>query len=130
MRPLREALGEDPACDRLLELVDGCGELDRKIYRELLATDVGEKVDDIASRVDRDRSTTYRAVRRLHENGYLEREREAYDDGGYCYRYTAVDPEEVAETLRQRIQQCHAKLESLVEEFQQTYGEDVEPVES
>lgn len=122
MRPLREFLDEETECDRLLEVVDGCGELDRKIYLTLLDAESRQSIADIAEAVDRDRSTTYRAVRRLHEHGYVDREQETYDHGGYCYRYSPVDPDEVASALRERILECHERLDDLIEEFRETYG--------
>lgn len=124
MRALGELLEGDPGCEKLLELVDGCGELDHEIYLSLLSSDERRSVDEIAETVDRDRSTTYRAVRRLYENGYLEREQVTYQNGGYCYRYAPVDPEEVAVSLRERVTSCHQRLEALVEEFRETYGGD------
>lgn len=122
MRPLRQLLDDDPECERLLEVLDGCGELDREIYVTLLEADGGRSVVEIAEAVDRDRSTTYRAVRRLHENGYLDREQETYENGGYCYLYAPVDPDEVASTLRTRLVRCHERLDALIEEFRETYG--------
>ncbi len=124
MQPLRELLDGDPGCDRLLEVVDGCAELDREIYVRLLDADSRKSIAEIADVVDRDRSTTYRAVRRLHENGYLRREQETYDNGGYCYRYGPVDPETVAEQLRERLVDCHERLDALIDEFRETYSQN------
>lgn len=122
MRPLREALDGDPPCELLLEWVDGCREIDREIYRDLLHCDEPQSVDEIADSIDRDRSTAYRAVRRLHEKGYLEREQVTYDNGGYCYRFVPTDPEEVAQAIRERLEQYHRDLDNLVEEFRREYG--------
>lgn len=126
MRPLRELLDGDPGCDRLLELVDGCGELDRDIYLRLLEADDPKSVEELAETVDRDRSTTYRSMRRLHENGYLEREQVTYENGGYCYRYRPVDPEDVAASLRDRLATCHDRLDELVDEFRETYSQQAD----
>lgn len=122
MRPLREALEGDPPCELLLEWVDGCREIDREIYLDLLETDGPKTVDEIAAAIDRDRSTAYRAVRRLHEADYLEREQVTYDNGGYCYRFVATDPDDVATALHERLDQYHRDLDALVEEFRQRYG--------
>ena len=122
MRPLREALQGDPPCELLLEWVDGCREIDREIYLELLESGEPKSVDDIAEAIDRDRSTAYRAVRRLHEAEYLEREQITYDNGGYCYTYEPKDPNDVAAVLHERIDQYHRDLDALVEEFRRQYG--------
>lgn len=125
MQALRELLDDDPGCDRLLEWVDGCGELDQEIYVTLLEADDRMSIDEIAEAVDRDRSTAYRAVRRLHENDYLDREQVTYDNGGYCHRYGAVDPDEVANALRRRLATCHRRLDALVEEFRETHSREM-----
>lgn len=122
MRSLRELVDGDPECDRLLELVDGCRDLDLRIYRALLSADGRRSIDQIAEAVERDRSTTYRAVRRLHEHGYVDRKQVTYENGGYCYEYDPVDPEVVAGQLRTRIEDCHQALEELLEEFLEQYG--------
>ncbi len=122
MRPLREALTDDPPCEVLLEWVDGCHELDRKIYLDLLEAERAKTIDEIAATIDRNRSTAYRAVRRLHETGYLTREQVSYDTGGYCYRFAAVDPDTVAASLRERIERYYRDLDELVEEFRCQYG--------
>ena len=121
MRALADLLKDDPECDAVLELVDGCGELDRKIYRTALDAEDRLTVDEFATLVDRDRSTTYRAIRRLHEHGYLDRERVSYDSGGYCYRYESVDPDVVAGKLSDRLASCHERLQGLVDEFRDRY---------
>lgn len=119
MRPLREALADDPSCEFLLECLDGCREIDVQIYRSLLEEDACKTVDEIATAIDRDRSTAYRAIRRLHEGGYLERRQIIYDTGGYCYEFAPADPDEVARTLHQRLEECHRDMEALVEEFRE-----------
>lgn len=122
MRPLRKALDDDPSCERLLEWVDGCKEIDCDIYLDLLEAEQAKTVDEIAAAIDRERSTAYRAVRRLHDAGYLDREQVTYDNGGYCYRFLPTDPEEVAAQLHERIERCHRDMDALVEEFRQQYG--------
>lgn len=122
MRPLREALDGDPPCEMLLEWVDGCREIDREIYRDLVATEGAKSVDQIAEAIDRNRSTAYRSVRRLYDAGYLTREQVTYDNGGYCYRFAATDPEEVASALRERLNRYHRDLDKLVDEFRNQYG--------
>ena len=122
MRGFRELLDGDPECEDLLAWVDGCRHLDLEVYRILHETDGRLSVDEIAEDVDRDRSTTYRAVRRLHENGYLDREQVTYDGGGYCYRYAAVDPDEVAAHLEDRVESCHRELTAMVDEFRTRFA--------
>ena len=122
MRSIRDHLTADLDCDSLLECVNGLHELDRTIYFHLLETDECTTVEEIAAAVDRDRSTAYRAVRRLHDAGYLNREQVTYENGGYCYRYEPNDPDDIAASMSVTIDEWHARLDSLVEEFRAEHG--------
>ena len=122
MRALADLLDDDPDPDAVLEWVDGCGTLDRELYRTAVDAEDPLTIEQLADAVDRDRSTTYRAVRRLHEHGYFDRERETYETGGYCYRYEAVDPEIVAGRLSERLSRCYDAMQSLVDEFRDGYA--------
>lgn len=121
MSAMRDVLDDDTDCSDLLQLVDGCNGFDCEIYRTLVEAADDFSVDEIAEAVDRDRSATYRAVRRLHDYGYLDREQFTYDSGGYCYRYQAVDPETVATTLRTKIAECHNEFDGLIDDFVETF---------
>ena len=122
MRSIRDHLTADLDCDSLLECVNGLHELDRTIYFHLLETDECTTMEDIAAAVDRDRSTAYRAVRRLHDAGYLHREQVTYENGGYCYRYEPIDPDDIATAMSVTIDEWHDRLDSLVEEFRNVHG--------
>lgn len=120
---LQEVVDEDHDSGWLLEWVHGFAELDRRIFFLLLEADEKRTVDEIAAEVDRDRSTTYRALRRLDDRGYLEREQRTYENGGYCYRYGAVEPDTIARELEETIATCQERLDALLAEFRQSYCE-------
>ena len=122
MRALRDVLDNDTDCGDVLQLVDGCNGFDCEIYQTLVERNERLSIDEITDAVDRDRSATYRAVSRLHDFGYLDREQETYDSGGYCYRYKAVAPETVGVALKAKITECHADFEGLIDDFVNTYG--------
>ena len=118
---LRELVDQEHECGWLLECVDGCSTLDREIFFLLLDVDGKRTVDEIAGLVDRERSTTYRSLRRLEEQGYLEKEQRTYDSGGFCYRYGTAQPDVIFEHLEATITDCQRQLDTLLAEFRRVY---------
>jgi predicted transcriptional regulator len=118
-------LRRDLACEDLLECVHGLIDLDRACFRTLSDADEPLTVDEIADRVDRERSTAYRSIHRLLEAGFLRKEQVNYEQGGYYHVYHPVDPDDVAEEMATLIDQWHHQMSSLVAEFRDEYGEQV-----
>ncbi|MBB6090817.1 putative transcriptional regulator [Halobacterium salinarum] len=80
---MAEQLRHDMTCDGLLECFHGLKQLDKGVFQALVTTNDALTVDDIAERVDRERSTAYRAVQRLLSAGLIQKEQINYDQGGY-----------------------------------------------
>ncbi|MFB6362129.1 MAG: helix-turn-helix domain-containing protein [Halobacteriales archaeon] len=120
-----EELRRDLACEDLLECVHGLTDLDRTCFRTVAKAQDPLTVDEIAERVDRERSTAYRSVHRLLDAGFLEKDQVNYDHGGYYHVYRPVDPDEVAEDMAELIDRWHAKMTDLVTEFREEYGEQI-----
>jgi len=118
-------LRRDLACEDLLECVHGLTDLDRACFRTLADADEPLSVDEIADRVDQERSTAYRSMHRLLEAGFLTKEQVNYEQGGYYYVYHPIDPDDVAEEMTTLIDQWHDKMTGLVAEFRDEYGEQV-----
>ncbi len=113
---------EDPDC--LLRYVHGCGRLDRELLHFLLETEERLSVEELATSMDRDRSTVYRSIRRLEEYSYVTKARHTYENGGYCYRYAAAEPDAIAAHLEHRVEACQDRLGELMTEFRSTYCEE------
>jgi predicted transcriptional regulator len=120
-----EELRRDLACEDLLECVHGLSDLDRACFRKVAKAKGPLTIDEIAERVDRERSTAYRSVHRLLDAGFLTKDQVNYDHGGYYHVYRPVDPNEVAADMSELIDQWHAKMTDLVSEFREEYGEHV-----
>lgn len=120
---ISDYIDEDMKCEDLLECVSGSKDLDREIYFSLLE-DGQMDVDEIAEKIERERSTAYRAVQRLKENGFLEQEKKSHKGGGYRHVYTAVDPEKVAEQMQRKLNDWYANMGQLIHEFRNKYSEN------
>jgi len=120
---MNEYLESDLVCEDLLECVYGLGDLGTACYRELAGSDEPLTVDAVAARVDRDRSTAYRAIRRLQDAGVVRQQQVNYQQGGYYHVYDAVDAPEIAREMQHTLNRWYATVGTLIGEFEGTYDE-------
>jgi predicted transcriptional regulator len=123
---MAEQLQQDMKCEGLLECFHGLKQLDRDVFQTLVTAEEPMTVDEIASAVDRERSTAYRAVQRLLQNGFLQKEQVNYDHGGYYHVYMPTDPSKVADDMQRLLNDWYAKMGQLIQEFETKY-EDQDP---
>jgi predicted transcriptional regulator len=126
---MSDYLDQDMECEGLLECFHGLKELDREVFGVLAGSQGALTVDEIADRVDRERSTAYRSVQRLLEAGFVTREQVNYDHGGYYHVFQPADADEVAEQLQRTLNDWYAKMGQLIEEFRHKY-EDAPPAQT
>jgi predicted transcriptional regulator len=120
---MQEMLRSDMECEGLLECFHGLTELDRAVFETLVAAAEPLTVDEVGERVDRERSTAYRAVKRLQEAGFVEREQRTYDGGGYYHVFRPADPDAVADDMQRLLNDWYAKMGQLIGEFREKYEE-------
>jgi len=120
---MAEQLSQEMACEGLLECVYGLKDLDRDVFGVLTTSDEPLTVDEIANRVDRERSTAYRSVQRLLKAGFIRKEQVNYDQGGYYHVYRPTDPDQVADEMQRTLNDWYAKMGQLIVEFREKYGE-------
>jgi len=118
---MSEQLQQDMVCEGLLECFHGLKQLDKQIFQELVEAEAPLTIDEIADEVDRERSTAYRAVQRLLQAGFLQKEQVNYDQGGYYHVYRPTDPEKVADDMQRMLNDWYAKMGQLIQEFEDKY---------
>lgn len=114
---------DDIMCEDLLECITGSGELDKQVYFTVLENGAMD-LDEMAEKVDRERSTVYRAVQRLEENGFLNKEKVGRKGGGYRHIYEPVDPDKVADQMLDRLNEWYADMGQMIHEFREKYQEE------
>jgi predicted transcriptional regulator len=119
---LYDLVEKEMECEELFECMSGSSNLDRDIYFHVLESD-GLDVDQIAEEVERERSTVYRSVQRLKENSFLEQEKIGQKGGGYRHVYTAVDPDEIADRMQDKLNEMYAEIGQLIHEFRNKYSD-------
>jgi predicted transcriptional regulator len=118
---MAEQLQQDMACEGLLECFHGLKRLDREVFQTLVHTDEPLTVDAIAESVDRERSTAYRAVQRLLQAGFIQKEQVNYEQGGYYHVYQPTDPTKIANDMQRLLNDWYAKMGQLIGEFEAKY---------
>lgn len=125
---MSEMLRQDMTCEGLLECFHGTKELDKEVFGLLVESAEPLTVDDIAERIDRERSTAYRAVQRLMQAGFVQKEQINYDQGGYYHVYRPTDPDKIADDMQRMLNDWYAKMGQLIGEFREKYGQQVDQV--
>ncbi|MUV88662.1 MarR family transcriptional regulator [Halapricum sp. CBA1109] len=120
---MTEQLQQDMVCEGLLECFHGLKQLDKEIFKTLVDAEDPLTVDEIAAAVDRERSTAYRAVQRLLQAGFIQKEQVNYDQGGYYHVYKPTDPSKIADDMQRLLNDWYAKMGQLIQEFERKYEE-------
>ena len=125
---MAEYLRRDMECEGLLECIHGLKDLDRECFRVLTESGEALTIDEVAERVDRERSTAYRAVQRLLQAGFIQKDQVNYEQGGYYHVYRPTDPDEMADDMQRMLNDWYAKMGQLIQEFRDKYDAPSERV--
>ncbi|MDZ7730559.1 MAG: helix-turn-helix domain-containing protein [Natrialbaceae archaeon] len=116
-----EQLQHDMHCEGLLECFHGLKQLDKECYQVLVQSEAPLTIDEVAERVDRERSTAYRSIQRLLQSGFIQKEQVNYDQGGYYHVYSPSDPAQIADDMQRMLNDWYAKMGQLIQEFEDKY---------
>lgn len=108
-------------CEDILECVAGFGDLEKDIYLTMLEEDE-LTVDEVAEKVGKERSTVFRSLKTLMENGFVEEDTRGLEGGSYVNVYTAVPPETVSQNMRERVNNWKELVEDMIDEFENQYS--------
>lgn len=120
---MAEYLQKDMDCEGLLECFHGLKELDKQVFRTVVDASEPLTVDEIGERVDRERSTAYRAVQRLIQAGFIQKEQVNYDQGGYYHIYRPTDPSTITDDMQRMLNKWYAQMGQLIQEFEDKYSQ-------
>lgn len=109
-------------CEDILECIAGFSDLEKEIYRQIPRQ---EKltVDEIAQKVDRERSTVFRSLKKLKKNDFIEEDTKGLKGGSYVNIYSRKPAEEVSDQMRKRINDWTALINEMIDEFEEKYAE-------
>ncbi len=121
---MREMLKQDMECEGLLECFHDLKGVDKAVFTQLTKASEPLTVDEIADRIDRERSTAYRSVQRLLQAGFIQKDQVNYDHGGYYHVYRTRDAEQIAQDMQRLLNDWYAKMGQLISEFSDKYTDD------
>jgi predicted transcriptional regulator len=131
---MRELLQQEMACESLLDCFHGLSELDREVFRLLVEAEAPMTVDELATEIDRERTTAYRSLTRLREADLVTREQVNQDGGSYYHVFSPRDADDIADAMQRDLNDFYAKMGQLIGEFREKYddadgdGEHEEPL--
>ena len=97
-----------------LRHVVGINALDLQIYFELCCSGCST-VEDLSELTGKDKSTIYKSLKHLVDNGFVKREVRILRKGGYKYIFTPVPPQELRDIILERIDNCFKQAMELIE---------------
>lgn len=123
---VRTELERDMGCLDLLGCIYGLTDRDQTIFELLEQAEEPLTVNDVANRLECERSTAYRSISRLLEAGVVTKRQVNYDHGGYYYLYRLRTPEDVAHEMQRLLNDWYATISQLIQEFEDRYGENTD----
>ncbi|QLG26509.1 BlaI/MecI/CopY family transcriptional regulator [Halorarum halophilum] len=124
---MSEMLRQDMQCEGLLECFHDLKEIDKNVFQLLHEHENPLTVDDIADRIDRERSTAYRSVQRLMQAGFIQKEQVNYEQGGYYHVYRPRDADDITQEMQRTLNDWYAKMGQLIGEFSEKYADEPGP---
>ncbi|PCR91628.1 helix-turn-helix domain-containing protein [Natrinema ejinorense] len=106
----------NPAFEEVLSCVFGIEGHETRTYL-VLCDQPGSTIEELASSLERDRSTVNRSLSTLHDRGLVRRNRRLLDGGGYVYQYTAIALPEAKEMLHEALDAWTATVHDVIDEF-------------
>jgi len=123
VKSIREMLNRGISCRELAKCVLGLRDIDIEIYRILLE-EKEMRVEDIAKRINRDPSTTYRALQDMIKCGIVFRESRSIGSGGYYYVYKPIEREEFIRLIEECIEEWEEKMREKIKRMEEElFGE-------
>jgi predicted transcriptional regulator len=112
-------LSEEPGFEDVLTCVFNIQRHEARTY-EVLLDNPGSTVEELAGKLDRDRSNVNRSLSTLREKDLAQRQRRLLDGGGHVYQYSPTPLEEARELMHETLDAWAGYVHQRIDEF----GED------
>ena len=105
------------SCDDLLCAVYNMNPVDLEIFYNL-AGGVTASLDELATKVKRDRSTVHRSLQKLVSNQLCYKETRTLKDGGYYHAYGTTEITKIREQAESRVAEITSSLQRMLRNFE------------
>jgi len=109
-------LDEEPGLQEVLACVFGIQRHEARTYKVLL-DNPGSTVEELAEKLDRDRSNVNRSLSTLRENELARRERRLLDGGGHVYQYKPTPLPEARELMHETLEAWAGYVHERIDDF-------------
>lgn len=106
------------SCKDLLRCMYNLSDLDLEVLRLLLEGGPARS-EDLADRLERDRSTVYRSLQKMVSCQVVNKETRNLERGGYYHVYAAIPKALLRERLTHCIEEWHDHVTSLLSNFEE-----------
>ena len=104
-------------CSDVLECTFDLNKADVKVFRKL--KELGEsRVEDLAQKLNKDRSTVYRSLQKLVSCEICIKETKTIEKGGYYHVYSCNDILKVKEKMKECIDEWYQHMENTLIHFE------------
>ncbi|OAQ53298.1 TrmB family transcriptional regulator [Natrinema mahii] len=106
----------NPAFEAVMSCVFGIEDHETRTYL-VLCDRPGSTIEELATALERDRSTVTRSLSTLRDRGLVSRDRRLLDGGGDVYQYTATSLPEAKAMLHEALDAWTATVHDVIDEF-------------
>jgi predicted transcriptional regulator len=107
-------------CQDLLSCLYNLKPTDIEVLRTVAKTP-NATLDDIAEKVQRDRSSVHRCLSKLLSANIVTKETKTIKGGGYYHTYTMVEPEQIKKHAKERVKEITESLDGLIDSFEMNF---------
>jgi predicted transcriptional regulator len=107
-------------CQDLLSCLYNLKPTDIDVLRTVAKTP-NATLDDIAEKVQRDRSSVHRCLSKLLSANLVTKETKTIKGGGYYHTYNMVEPEQIKKHAKERVKEITESLEGLIDSFEMNF---------
>ena len=109
-------LSEKICCDDIIRCIYEFNDLDLKVYKELKK--IGEsRVNLLAKKLNKERSTIYRSLQRLQSCGLCIKKINKIKSGGYYHTYICCDGKIIKKKLERCIDNWYDVMKNTISDF-------------
>ena len=101
------------SCDEVLKCIFNFNDLDLNVYKKLL--EIGKsRADDLALKLNKERSTVYRSLQKLNTCGLCIKKTNKIETGGYYHIYLPIQSKHAKKKLEDCIENWYELMKETI----------------